>query len=80
MGYGTEYPRELVATYGGGEFANIGDWQGLAKTIVFLDKDRKTLSHLTAAAAASGRLLDRDIAMQKRIDLIKTHLSGRTLF
>jgi hypothetical protein len=29
-----------------------------------------------AAAAASGRLLDRDIAMQKRIDLIRTHLSA----
>lgn len=74
VGYGTEYPRELVATCGGGEFADMDNWQGLVDIIVSLDKDRQKLAHLTAAAAASGRLLDRDIAMQKRIDLIKMHL------
>jgi colanic acid/amylovoran biosynthesis glycosyltransferase len=74
VGYGTEYPRELVATCGGGEFANMDDWQRLVEIIVSLDGDRQQLRHLTEAAAASGRLLDRDIAMQKRIDLIKMHL------
>jgi colanic acid/amylovoran biosynthesis glycosyltransferase len=74
VGYGTEYPRELVATCGGGEFADMDNWQELVEMIVSLDKDRQKLAHLTATAAASGRLLDRDIAMQKRIDLIKLHL------
>jgi colanic acid/amylovoran biosynthesis glycosyltransferase len=76
VGYGTEYPRELVATCGGGEFADMDDWQELVKIIVSLDVDRQKLAHLTTAAAASGRLLDRDIAMQKRIDLIKMYLSA----
>ena len=76
VGYGTAYPRELVATCGGGEFADMDDWKGLVEIIVALDKDRRKLSRLAAAAAASGGLLDRDIAMQKRIDLIKTYLPG----
>jgi colanic acid/amylovoran biosynthesis glycosyltransferase len=75
-GYGTEYPRELVATCGGGEFADMDNWQGLVGIVVSLDNDRRKLARLTAAAAASGKLLDRDIAMQKRIDLIKMHLSS----
>ena len=76
VGYGTQYPRELVAKRGGGEFTEMDDSQGLADIIVCLDRDRAKLDGLVAAAAASGRLLDRDIAMQERIDLIKTHLSG----
>lgn len=74
VGYGTEYPRELVASCGGGEFADMDDWQRLVQIIVSLDRDRQQLHRLTEAAADSGRLLDRDIAMQKRIDLIKKHL------
>jgi colanic acid/amylovoran biosynthesis glycosyltransferase len=75
VGYGTEYPRELVATCGGGEFADMDDWQELVRIIVSIDKDRLKLGRLVAEAAASGRLLDRDLAMQKRIDLIKIHLT-----
>jgi glycosyltransferase involved in cell wall biosynthesis len=75
VGYGTEYPRELVATCGGGEFADMNDWQKLVKIIVSLDKDRALLRRMTERAAASGRSLDRDRAMQNRIDLIKMHLS-----
>jgi glycosyltransferase involved in cell wall biosynthesis len=76
VGYGTEYPRELVATCGGGEFADMNDWQKLVEIIVSLDKDRALLRRLTEEAAGSGRSLDRDRAMQNRIDLIKMHLSS----
>jgi colanic acid/amylovoran biosynthesis glycosyltransferase len=76
VGYGTQYPRELVARRGGGEFAEMDNGQGLVDIIASLDKDRPKLGRLIAAAAASGGLLDRDIAMQERIDLIKTHLPG----
>jgi glycosyltransferase involved in cell wall biosynthesis len=76
VGYGTEYPRELVAARGGGEFAEMDNPQGLVEIIVFLNNDRQKLASLTAAAAASGRLLDRDVAMQKRIDLIKMYLAA----
>jgi glycosyltransferase involved in cell wall biosynthesis len=71
VGYGSEYPRELVATKGGGEFAGMDDWHSLAKKIINLDEDRTRLIGLLKAAASSGRLLDRDVFMQKRIDLIK---------
>lgn len=75
VGYGTEYPRALVADRGGGEFAEMDDWEALVNLIVTLDGNRQKLRELTESAAASGRLLDRDVAMQKRIDLIKTYLS-----
>jgi colanic acid/amylovoran biosynthesis glycosyltransferase len=74
VGYGSGYSRELVATHGGGEFVNVNDWESLAKVIVALDRDRPRLARLVEAAAASGRLLDRNAAIQHRIDLIKTHL------
>jgi glycosyltransferase involved in cell wall biosynthesis len=76
VGYGTEYPRGLVADRGGGEFADMDDWEELVNLIVSFDRNRQQLRQLTEAAAASGRLLDRDVAMQKRIDLIKTYLSA----
>jgi glycosyltransferase involved in cell wall biosynthesis len=76
VGYGTQYPRELVARRGGGEFAEMDDSRGLVDIIVSLDRNRTKLAGLVAAAAASGGLLDRDIAMQERIDLIKKHLPG----
>ena len=76
VGYGTEYPRELVAKCGGGEFADMDNCRGLVEIVVSLDENRQKLAQLTTAAAASGRLLDRDVAMQKRIDLIKTYLSS----
>lgn len=76
VGYGTQYPRELVAKRGGGEFAEMDDSRRLAHIIASLDKDRTRLAGLVAAAAASGGLLDRDLAMQERIDLLKKHLPG----
>lgn len=75
VGYGTQYPRELVATRGGGEFTEMDNYQGLVDLIAALDKDRAKLADLIAAAAASGQLLDRDTAMQERIDLIKMYLT-----
>jgi glycosyltransferase involved in cell wall biosynthesis len=75
VGYGSAYARELVATCGGGEFSDIGAWQELAEIIISLDRDRAKLARRVEAAAASGKLLDRDTAIQNRIDLIKTYLT-----
>jgi glycosyltransferase involved in cell wall biosynthesis len=71
VGYGTAYSRGLVRPHGGGEFANIGNWQGLAEILLSLDRDRSKLGRLVEAAAASGKLLDRDTAMQYRIEHIR---------
>ena len=75
VGYSTAYARELVAVYGGGEFTDIGNWQALAGIIISLNQDRPKLGRLVEAAAASGKLLDRDTAIQNRIELIKKHLT-----
>jgi len=75
VGYDSAYSRELIAIHGGGEFVEVGNWQALTDIIVGLDRDREKLKRLTKAAAASGKLLDRDRAMQNRIDLIKKYLS-----
>lgn len=74
VGYGSAFPRDLVARYGGGEFAGLGDWKGLASIIVALDRDRAKLGALAEAAASSGKVLERNAAVQERIDLIKSYL------
>ena len=73
VGYGTAYPRELVASHGGGEFAKMDNWQELASIIASLAQHRPKLARQVREAAASGKLLDREAAMQNRIDLIKKY-------
>jgi colanic acid/amylovoran biosynthesis glycosyltransferase len=75
LGYDRQYPRELVARHGGGEFAEIGDWSRLGQIVLSLDRNRQGLAALSEAAALSGALLDRDVAIQERIDLVKKYLS-----
>jgi glycosyltransferase involved in cell wall biosynthesis len=71
IGYGSSYPRDLVAQCGGGEFTEIGNWQALARIVADLDKNRDRLCELISQARVSGRLFERDATMQRRIDLIK---------
>lgn len=75
IGYRTAYSSELTARHGGGAFTEMGDWQGLVRQLSSLNRDREQLGRLIESAAASGRLLDREIAIQNRIDLIKRYLS-----
>jgi glycosyltransferase involved in cell wall biosynthesis len=75
VGYSTAYSSQLVASQGGGEFTNIGNWQALADIIISLNQDRPKLGRLVEAAAASGRLLDRDREVQNRINLVKEYLT-----
>ena len=74
VGYGSAFPRDLVADHGGGRFVDTGDWRSLASAIASLDKDRAQLCRLIEAAAASGRTFERDAAMRVRIELIRTYL------
>lgn len=74
VGYGTGYPRDLVAEHGGGEFAETGDWRALAQIIADLGKDRRRLATLVESAAKSGACLNRDAAIRQQIDLIRTYL------
>lgn len=74
VGYDGAFPRDLVARRGGGAFVDCGNWQMLASTIVSLDRDRARLAQLIEAAATSGRELDRNTAIQYRIELIKSYL------
>ena len=75
IGYGTAYPKDLVARYGGGKFALAGDWMELAGIIKELDRDRGRLRELINAASASGRLYDRPTRLQERIELVIKYLT-----
>jgi glycosyltransferase involved in cell wall biosynthesis len=74
IGYGSAYPKEIVAQCGGGQFATVGNWKELANIVKDLDKNREKLRELIQRASASGRLYERDATMQRRIDLIKEYL------
>jgi glycosyltransferase involved in cell wall biosynthesis len=77
VGYGSSYPRELVAQNGGGEFTDIGDWQELARIVADLSNRRDKVRELIRQARTSGRLFERDATMQQRIDLIKQAVVAR---
>jgi glycosyltransferase involved in cell wall biosynthesis len=74
IGYGSAYPRELVAQCGGGQFATLDNWNDLANLVKVLDKNREKLRELIQLASISGRLYERDATMQHRIDLIKEYV------
>ncbi len=74
IGYESRHARDLVEKQGGGEFCQINDWQALAKLVKELDSNRSKLEDLTRSAHATAKLLDRDLAMQHRIDLIKKYV------
>jgi glycosyltransferase involved in cell wall biosynthesis len=74
IGYGSAYPKEIVAQCGGGEFAMVGNWKELADRVKGLNKNREKLRKLIQDASTSGRLYERDATMQRRIDLIREYL------
>jgi hypothetical protein len=63
-----------VADAGGGLFVPRGDGDRLAEATRELIENPEAIRNLTASAAASGAKLDRDTAIQNRIELMKTHL------
>ena len=44
VGYGSAYPREIIAQYGGGIFVTPGDWEGVVKIIQNLDQKSREAS------------------------------------
>ena len=59
---------------GGGAFVERGDVAGLANLVTDYAADRDKLKDLVRGAAASGRMLDRDAAINERIGLMKQYL------
>jgi glycosyltransferase involved in cell wall biosynthesis len=74
VGFDSHYARGLVAEAGGGLFVPRGDGDRLAEVTRDLIENSTAIRDLTASAAASGAKLDRDIAIQDRIRLMKAHL------
>jgi len=75
VGYDSGYVRDLVASHGGGSFAPMGHFNALAKRVQALDEDRSALANLIEDARSSAETFDRDEAIRKRIELIRTHLT-----
>lgn len=71
VGYGTDYPRDLVATRGGGLFAPQDDSNSLALRLKRLDGDRRELAALIEAAACSGSLYNEDAVYAHRANLMR---------
>ena len=71
IGYGGAYPADLVSTFGGGRFADSGDWRKLADIIEELNASRESLKSLIVQASKSGQHHDRNSELQRRVDLIK---------
>lgn len=74
VGFGSPYSDHLVARHGGGQFVATGDVAALANAVIELDRDRKRLSGLIAAAARTGSHFDRDESVAHRIELMKRYL------
>jgi glycosyltransferase involved in cell wall biosynthesis len=79
VGYWSAYPEELTRERGGGLFVPVGDWTALAKTVLGLAQNPDALIELIKDASLSGRLYDRDAAMQRRIDLVKQYMGEKQL-
>lgn len=74
VGFDSHYARGLVEESGGGEFVPRPDGSRLAVLVRTLIQSPEKIRELTAQAAASGAKLDRDAAIQRRIELMKAHL------
>ena len=74
VGYGSAFPKDLVAQCGGGKFATVGHWKELADIIQNLNKNRDRVRELVQLASTSGRLYERDATAQRQVDLIKEYL------
>lgn len=71
VGYGSAYPRDLVARSGGGEFVEMGNWRELADVVQHLDKDRDRLRELINSASMWGRSYNWHAQLRRRALLIK---------
>jgi colanic acid/amylovoran biosynthesis glycosyltransferase len=74
VGYDSAFPRDLIATHGGGRLVPLGDMSALADAVESLALDRAELARLVAAAADDGRPFDDENVFRHRSELIKQHL------
>lgn len=74
IGFEGYYAKGLVEKSGGGIFVGVGDTENLADEIARLLQSPSDLRSLTIEAAATGRGLERDAAINHRIDLMYKHV------
>ena len=74
VGYGSAYPRDLVAAEGGGLFVPIGDVAALSGQVAALAAERPRLQDLIARAARAGAPFSDRGVFRHRSELIKTFL------
>jgi len=73
-GYASAYPRDLIASHGGGVLVDRGDTAALAAEIARLDADRPRLVQLIRAAASDGAPFTDEAVFEHRSDVIRHHL------
>lgn len=75
VGYDSQYPEELVISYGGGAFVPMGDWEQLSELLVSLANDRSRLAQLTQQAGMSGNRFTDEAVFYERSELMKQYLN-----
>ena len=70
------YPRDLIASHGGGILTPLNDVMALTEAVADLGQDRASLARLIGRAAQDGAGFDDISIFKHRADLIKTHLGS----
>jgi glycosyltransferase involved in cell wall biosynthesis len=71
VGYGTNYPVDLVKKHGGGAFSDQHDCQSLAEIVIALNNDRQRLAEIVEQAAITGRDYNEDKVYAHRASLMR---------
>lgn len=79
VGFEGHYAKGLVKESGGGVFVGVGATDELAKVVIELTRSRNDLRSLTIEAAMTGKALERDAAITRRIDLMQSHLKRQKI-
>jgi glycosyltransferase involved in cell wall biosynthesis len=77
IGYGSAFPRDLVASHGGGLFVEPGDVEGLARMVESLAMNRERLARLIGSAAQDGAPFTDEEVFRHRAELIKRYLGNK---
>jgi glycosyltransferase involved in cell wall biosynthesis len=77
VGYGTAYPEDLIAQYGGGRLVPLDDVPALSEAVTALAHDRPHLGDLMARAAQDGAGFTDEEVFRHRSEIIKQFLPAR---
>jgi glycosyltransferase involved in cell wall biosynthesis len=76
VGYDSAYPRDVIATHGGGVLVTRADVEALARELATLSRSRDRLTDLIRAAAKDGAPFTDEAVFRHRSEVIQRHLGA----